>query len=102
MTKPMSFMQGQQNVRLVPIPPVAASSRKGTTMYDQHFTKLLEFAEAMQVPDHEFEAVRKAATRFLTFRELSAKVSVRQKKDHRTKTYMIWFLDQPPIKRKKT
>lgn len=94
--QPMTAMQGQKNIRMVMIPDIAHSSRRGTTMYDEHFKKLLTFKEAMQVPEHEFEAVRKAVSRFLRFRSLEKSVSVRQKKDHRTKTYLIWLLNQPP------
>lgn len=99
-TQPMSIRQGEQNVRLVMIPANASSRRKGTTAYDLHFDHLLKFEQAMQMPEHEFEGVRKAATRFLQNKGLTDTISVRQKKDHRTKTYLLWFINQPPVKRK--
>lgn len=94
--KPMTIMQGQKNIRMVLIPEEAHSSRKGSTKYDVHLEKLLAFSEAMQIPESEFQSVRKALTRFLRFRKLDKAVSVRQKKDHRTKTYLLWIVNQPP------
>ena len=97
--QPMTFMQGRENVRVVPIPEAARSTRKGSTMYDEKLQTLMEFKQALQMPEHEFESVRKAATRFLQFRELDKTISVRQKKDHRTKTYLLWFVNTPPAGR---
>ena len=94
-------MQGKVNVRMIPIPDDAHTKRKGTTKYDEHFEKLMDFKEAMQVPENDFSLIRKAITRFLTFRGLTDSVSVRQMKDHRTKTYLIWLANEPPLKRSK-
>jgi hypothetical protein len=57
----------------------------------------------MRVPEHAFGGVRKSLQRFLDNRELRGKVSMRQKKDYKTKTYTIWLVNEPPkvvIKRK--
>jgi hypothetical protein len=55
------------------------------------------------VPEHEFGGMRKALQRFLDNRNLRASVTMRQRKDHRTKSYTIWLANEPPqvhIKRK--
>jgi hypothetical protein len=40
--------------------------------------------------------MRKSLQRFLANRGMQGKVSVRQKKDHRTKTYTLWLVNEPP------
>jgi hypothetical protein len=90
-------------IELVPIPDTPARGAKGTTLHDAEFKKLLNFKQALRIPEHEFGGIRKALQRFLDNRELRQKVSMRQKKDHRTKTYTIWLVNVPPqvvIKRK--
>ena len=51
---------GEDVVKLVPIPVVCGRSIKGKTAHDEKFEKLLEFNQALQIPDDEFQAVRKA------------------------------------------
>jgi hypothetical protein len=90
-------------IEIVPIPDTPARGAKGTTLHDEEFKKLLNFKQAMRVPEHAFGGVRKSLQRFLDNREMRGKVSMRQKKDYKTKTYTIWLVNEPPqvaIKRK--
>lgn len=90
-------------IEFVPIPDTPARGAKGTTLHDAEFKKLLNFKQALRIPEHEFGGVRKAMQRFLDNHQLRQKVAMRQKKDHRTKTYTIWLVNEPPqmvIKRK--
>jgi hypothetical protein len=90
-------------IEIVPIPDTPARGAKGTTLHDEEFKKLLNFKQAMRVPEHAFGGIRKSLQRFLDNRELRGKVSMRQKKDYKTKTYTIWLVNEPPqvvIKRK--
>lgn len=90
-----NIFTGQEVIELVPIPNVH-SKRKGETQHDAKFEKLLDFTQALKVPEHDFGGMRKSLTRFLENRELRSKVSVRQRKDPRTKSYTIWLVDEPP------
>lgn len=82
---------------MVPIPQTPARGAKGTTLYDDKFKKLLDFKQAMQMPESQFGGMRKALQRFLDNKNLRGKVSMRQKKDYKTKTYTIWLVNQPPM-----
>lgn len=93
---------GEQLVKVVPIPKVH-SKAKGTTKYDDKFEQLLDFQQAIQMPEDEFGGLRKALQRFMDNRGIRATVSIRQFKDYRTKTYTVWLVNEPPkvvIKRK--
>jgi hypothetical protein len=97
-----NIFTGEEVIRFVPIPQVS-TKRKGETQHDAKFTTLLDFKQALLVPEHEFGGMRKALQRFLDNRNLRASVTMRQRKDHRTKSYTIWLADEPPqvhIKRK--
>ena len=96
--KPMTVMQGQSNLRFVAVPENVSRADKGCTKYDKYFEHLLENREALRMPEDEFDAIRKAAFRFVKFRDLKGKVFVRQRKDARTKTYLLWL--QPKGERK--
>ena len=85
----------QEIIEFVPVPKIN-TKRKGTTQYDDKFEKLLDFKQALKVPEHEFGGMRKALQRFLDNRNLRSQVSMRQLKDHRTKSYTIWIADEPP------
>lgn len=87
-------------IQLVPIPAQPARGAKGTTIYDGEFKELLDFKQALQVPEHQFGGMRKALQRFLDNRGLRNKVSMRQKKDYKTKTYTLWLVNQPPETKK--
>ena len=89
--QPMTTMQGQSNIRLVQIPASVSRADKGHTKYDHWFTKMLDDEQAIQLPEGELEAVKKAAFRFMLYNDLKGKVSFRQHKDARTKTYVVWF-----------
>ena len=86
---------GEDLVKIVPIPAVH-SKAKGTTKYDDKFEHLLDFKQAMQMPEGEFSGARKALQRFMYNRDLRATVSIRQFKDYKTKTYTMWLVNEPP------
>lgn len=86
---------GQDLMKFVPIPNVH-SKRKGMTAHDDKFQKLLDFEQALSMPEAEFQAVRKALQRFMDNRGLRQQVTIRQHKDYKTKTYMIWLANEPP------
>ena len=83
-------------ITFVPIPDTPARGAKGTTLHDAEFKKLLDFKQAMRFPEHEFGGIRKALQRFLDNKDLRGKVSMRQKKDYKTKSYTIWLVNEPP------
>lgn len=94
-----NIFTGEEVIRFVPIPEVH-SKRKGTTQHDAKFDKLLDFEQALLVPEYEFQSVRKALHRYIENRQIKDKVSVRQNKDARTKSYTIWLVNEPPQTRK--
>ena len=79
----------------MPIPQIQPK-KKGTTQHDAKFDKLMEFKQALLVPEHEFGGMRKALQRYLDNNGLRQKVSLRQLKDHHTKSYTIWAVNEPP------
>jgi hypothetical protein len=83
-------------ITFVPIPSRPARGAAGTTLYDDEFKNLLDFKQAMRVPEFQFGGMRKALQRFLDNRGLRGKVAMRQKKDHRTKSYTLWLVNEPP------
>ena len=101
----VNIFTGQDVIEIVPIPDLPARGTKGTTLHDDKFDKLVDFKQALKVPEHEFGGMRKALQRYLDNHGLRKKVSMRQKKDYKTKSYMIWLVNEPPqvvIPRKKT
>ncbi len=90
---------GEDIIKLVPIPVVLGRSMKGQTAHDEKFEKLLEFKQALRVPDDEFQGVRKALHRFMQNKGLSKIHAVRQCKDYRTKSYSLWLVETPPVLR---
>jgi hypothetical protein len=91
----LNIFTGQDVIEVVPIPNVS-TKRKGTTQHDDKFEKLMDFKQALKVPEHDFGGMRKALQRFLDNKGLRKQVSMRQKKDHRTKSYTIWLVNEPP------
>jgi len=83
-------------ITFVPIPDKPARGVKGTTLHDDKFDKLAKFDQALKVPEHEFGGMRKALQRYLDNKGLRKKVSMRQKKDYKTKSYTIWLVNEPP------
>lgn len=97
-----NIFTGEEVIRFVPIPQVN-TKRKGETQHDAKFTTLLDFKQALLIPEQDYDSVRRSMQRFLINRGLKDKVSFRQRKDHRTKSYTVWLADEPPqvhIKRK--
>ena len=94
-----NIFTGEEVIRFVPIPDVH-TKRKGTTQHDDKLIALLDFKQALLVPEYEFQSVRRALQRFLENRGLSKKVSSRQMKDHKTKSYTLWLVNEPPQTRK--
>jgi len=90
-----NIFTGQEVIEFVPIPALNAK-RKGTTLHDAKFETLLDFKQALRVPEHEFGGMRKALQRFLDNKGKRQQVSMRQMKDHKTKSYMLWLVNEPP------
>lgn len=86
---------GEPNIKIVPIADVRERI-KGTTAYDEYFKQIMDFKQAMQIPENEFQATRKALDRFLVNKSLKGTCSVRQKKNPQTKTYLLWIVNVPP------
>lgn len=93
---PQNIFTGEELIKIVPIPEQPARGAKGTTLHDDKFVKLLDFKQALQVPEEQFGGMRKSLQRFLDNKGLRQQVSMRQKKDYKTKTYTIWIVNQPP------
>ena len=91
-----NIFTGQEVIELVPIPAYAGRGTKGTTLHDAKFDKLAKFDQALKVPEYEFGGMRKALQRYLDNKGLRQKVSMRQKKDYKTKSYTIWLVNEPP------
>lgn len=91
-----NIFTGQDLIEIVPIPEAAARGTKGKTLHDDKFDKLANFDQALKVPEYEFGGMRKALQRYIINKGLSGKVSMRQKKDHKTKSYTIWLVNEPP------
>ena len=90
-----NIFTGQEVIEIVPI-PTTNTKRKGTTLHDEKFEKLLDFKQAVKLPEYEFASVRKALQRFMDNRGLRQTVSIRQRKDHKTKSYTLWLVNEPP------
>ena len=74
----------------VPIPKSAAP-RKGHTKYDDEFEKLLEFKSGIESTEGGFEVLRRALMRFVEFRGLRGKVSVRRQINRTTRMVTLWL-----------
>jgi hypothetical protein len=92
----VNIFTGQEVIELVPIPTLPGRGAKGTTLHDAKFDKLMGFKQALKVPEHDFGGMRKALQRYLDNHGLRKKVSMRQKKDYKTKSYTIWLVNEPP------
>jgi hypothetical protein len=91
-----NIFTGHEIIDLVPIPELPGRGAKGTTFHDAKFNKLMEFKQAVRVPENEFSAVRKALQRYIKNKGLQGTVSARQRKDVKTKSYTVWLVNQPP------
>jgi hypothetical protein len=92
----VNIFTGQDVIEIVPIPEQPARGAKGTTLHDEKFDKLMGFKQALKVPEHQFGGMRKALQRYLDNHGLRKTVSMRQKKDYKTKSYTIWVVNEPP------
>lgn len=90
-----NIFTGEEVTKFVPIPKVH-SKRKGETQHDEKFAVLLDFEQALCVPEYDFGGMRKSLSRFLENKGLKDTVSVRQRKDARTKSFTIWLVNEPP------
>lgn len=92
-----NIFTGQEisKLEVVSIPNVH-SKLKGTTLHDEKFHKLMDFKQALRMPEVEFDSVRKSLQRYLENRDLRQTVSIRQFKDAKTKSYTIWLVNEPP------
>ena len=90
-----NIFTGEPQPRFVAIPNVPRK-KKGTTIHDDKFDKLIGFDTALVVHENDMGGMRKSLQRYLDNRGLRKTVSMRQLKDHRTKSYKIWLLNEPP------
>jgi hypothetical protein len=90
-----NIFTGEPQARFVPIPDVPRK-KKGTTLHDDKFDKLIGFDTALVVHESDMGGMRKSLQRYLSNKGMRQKVSMRQLKDHRTKSYTIWLLNEPP------
>lgn len=95
----MTIKRGERNLRFATVPEYAGRADKGKTKYDEAFDRLLaDGKEAIRMPEDEFAAMKKAMQRFIDNRQLKGKVFIRQRKDARTKTYLLWFQKKGVLK----
>ena len=92
-----NIFTGQEvtSLKVVPIPSVH-SKRKGTTLHDEKFHALMKFDKALNMPEDQFDSVRKSLQRYLENRDLRKTVSIRQHKDPKTKSFTVWLVNEPP------
>ena len=81
---------GKVPMKEVPIPKVAVP-RKGHTKYDAEFEKLLEFKSGIESTEAGFEVLRRALMRFVQFRNLRGRVSVRRQINKSTRMVTLWL-----------
>lgn len=77
-------------LRLVPVPEIV-KPRKGHTKYDEEFEELLEFKSGIESTEAGFEVLRRALMRFVQFRGLQGKVSVRRQINRTTRMVTLWL-----------
>lgn len=87
---PKAPFKGLEDIKTVKIPD-EPRKRKGHTMYDAQFERLMEFKDAIQVPVNGFDTIRRAMQRFIKFRNLTGTVCLRQVTDKRAETVTIWL-----------
>ena len=93
---------GEDIIKLVPIPDLCGRALKGGTKYDDKFMGLKDCTQALQIPEDEFQPIRKALYRFMTNHGIRHSHAVRQFKDHKTKTYSLWLVNTPPRTKEQT
>ncbi len=74
----------------VPVPKVV-QPRKGHTKYDEEFEKLLEFKSGIESTEAGFEILRRSMMRFVKFRGLQGKISVRRQINRKTRMVTLWL-----------
>lgn len=87
---PVSPFTGAVPIKEVPIPTVP-KMRKGCTKYDAEFEKLLPMKSALEFPEESFATVRRAFQRFILYRDLKGKVTVRQHINRETRMVSLWL-----------
>lgn len=90
-----NIFTGEELVDFVPI-PVLPAKKKGTTLHDEKFERLLGFKDALNVREDQFSGYRKALQRFLDNKGLRSSVTMRQLKNPKTKTMSLWLVNEPP------
>lgn len=81
---------GMIPIREVPIPQ-RPLQRKGHTKYDAEFEKLLTFKKAIEMHEDNFQPMQRALKRFIKYRELNGKVTVRQQLNPMTRHVTLWL-----------
>jgi uncharacterized protein YggL (DUF469 family) len=92
---PTNIFTNEPQVRFVPIPDVPRK-KKGTTLHDDKFDKLIGFDTALVINENEMGGIRKSLQRYLDNKGMRQTASMRQLKDHKTKSYTVWLVNQPP------
>ncbi len=88
--KPQNPFTNEVPIKEVPI-PTEVMPRKGHTKYDKQFEKLLEFKTGIESTEDGFEVLRRALQRFVEFRGIKGKVSIRRKMDKKTRMVTLWI-----------
>lgn len=81
---------GKAPIKEVPIPK-RPLQRKGCTKYDEEFEKLLTFKTAIEMHEDNFAPMQRAIKRFIKYRDLVGKVTVRQQLNPLTRHMTLWL-----------
>lgn len=97
MTQPRTSWASKQNpytgeVPMIEVPiPAIEKPRKGRTKYDAQFEKLLAFKSGIESTEEGFEVLRRAMQRFVKFRNLQDKISIRRQINRKTRMVTLWL-----------
>lgn len=97
MTQPRTSWASKQNpytgeVPMIEVPiPEIEKPRKGHTKYDAQFEKLLAFKSGIESTEEGFEVLRRAMQRFVKFRNLQDKISIRRQINKKTRMVTLWL-----------
>jgi hypothetical protein len=71
--------------------PKLVKQRKGHTKYDTEFEKLVAGKTAFETTEKGYEVINRALQRFLKFRELKGKMSIRRSLNRETRIVTVWL-----------
>ena len=93
--KPKNPFTNEVDMREVPIPEIVLP-RKGRTKYDEQFERMIKFKTAIESTELGFELIRRAAIRFLGFRNLKEAMRIRRRINKKTRMVTMWFESREP------